>query len=310
MTQKTDWKKKQVNRIVESFTDMDERQQMEVMDAIKYNYALQAARQVGMTKTVTFGDMYETAIERQKHFNKFEGFGCGLPYFDQATMGFREGELIVISAPSSFGKTAVAMNIVAHLAANTLKKVVMITMEMTPAEVSTRLYNMVDKSDHDTLKENFIIQTELSVSAEHVKAIVKKHKPDILLIDHLGFLANQESGNDERERLNLAIAKVKRIAINEHIPIIMISHVSKTRSGASGEATLQDIKGTSNTEQDSDIVFMINRPKEQEYADQGTWQIVVQLAKHRTKQPPRLYLKNVLMEMKGLRIDGKYSMYN
>ena len=310
MTQKTDWKKKQVTRMVESFTDMDENQQMEVMDAIKYNHALQAARQVGMTKTVTFGDMYEVAIERQKHFNKYEGFGCGLPYFDEATMGFRGGELIIIAAPSNFGKTMVAMNIGAHLAANTLKKVVMITMEMTPAEVSTRLYNMVDQADHDSLKDNFVIQTELSVSAEHVRAIVKKHKPDILIIDHLGFLAKQEPGAEERQQIDTAMAKIKRLAINENIPIIMISHVSKTRSGGSGEATVQDLKGSSAIEQDSDMVFMINKPKMQEFEKEGIIQIVVKLEKHRTKSPKHLFHKNVIIQMKGVSTDGKYTMYN
>jgi len=310
MAEKKDWKQKAVNRIVEQFADMDEPQQAKVMDAIKYNYALQAAKEVGMTKTVTFGDMYATAIERQKHFNKFEGFGCGLPYFDRATMGFRGGELIIIAAPSNFGKTMVAMNIVAQLAANTLKKVVMITMEMTPAEVSTRLFNMVDKADHDTLKENFIIQTELTVSAEHVKAIVKKHKPDILLIDHLGFLAKQEPGTEERQQIDTAMAKIKRLAINENIPIIMISHVSKTRSGSSGEATVSDLKGSSAIEQDSDIVFMINKPKNQNFMDQGIIEIVLKLEKHRTKSPRGLFHQKVLIQVKGVRTDGKYTVYN
>lgn len=310
MKQKTDWKKKQVARMVEGYTEMDEQQQMEVMDAIKYDYALQATRQVGMTKTVTFGDMYETAIQRQQFFNKYEGFGCGLPYFDHATMGFRGGELIVIAAPSNFGKTMVAMNIVANLAVNAMKKVVFITMEMTPAEVSTRLYNMIDKADHDTLKENFIIQTELSVSAEHVKAIVKKHKPDILVVDHLGFLSKQEPGQDERAQIDGAVAKIKRLAINENIPIILISHVSKSRSGASGEATAMDLKGSSAIEQDADIVFMINKPKQQMFADQGIIEVVVKLEKHRTKSPRNLFHQSVLIQMKGVRTDGKYTMYS
>ena len=310
MTARKDWKTKQVTRVVEQFSEMDSDQQAKVMDAIKYNFALQAAKEVGMTTTVTFGDMYETAIERQKHFNKFEGFGCGLPYFDQATMGFRGGELIIIAAPSNFGKTMVAMNIVAHLAANTLKKVVMITMEMTPAEVSTRLFNMVDKEDHPTLKENFIIQTELSVSAEHVKAIVKKHNPDILLIDHLGFLAKQEPGTEERQQIDTAMAKIKRLAINENIPIILISHVSKTRSGDKGEATVSDLKGSSAIEQDSDIVFMINKPKTQNLSHQGIIEIVLKLEKHRTKSPRGLFHQKVLLQVKGVRTDGKYTLYN
>ena len=307
---KADWKKKQVARMVEQYTEMDDNQKLEVMDAIKYNHALEAARQVGMTKTVTFGDMYDVAIERQKHFNKMEGFGCGLPYFDDATMGFRGGEVIVVAAPSNFGKTMVSMNIVANLAANTLKKVVMITMEMTPAEVATRLYNMVDKEDHASLKENFVIQTELSVSAEHVKAIVKKHKPEILLIDHLGFLAKQEPGSDERQQIDTAMQKVKRLAINENIPIILISHVSKTRSGSGGEATAQDLKGSSAIEQDSDIVFMLNKPKQQNFLHEGITEVVMNLEKHRTKSPKGLFHVPQVIQMKGVRTNGKYSLYN
>ena len=308
MAQKADWKKKQVARMVEQYTDMDDTQKLEVMDAIKYNHALEAARQVGMTKTVTFGDMYDVAIERQKHFNKFEGFGCGLPYFDQATMGFRGGEVIIVAAPSNFGKTMVSMNIVANLAANTLKKVVMITMEMTPAEVSTRLFNMVDKADHPALKQNFFIQTELSVSTEHVKAIVKKHKPDILLIDHLGFLAKQEPGTEERQQIDSAMQKIKRLAINENIPIIMISHVAKSRSGAEGEATVQDLKGSSAIEQDSDIVFMLNKPKQQNYLHEGITEVEMKLEKHRTKSPRGLFHQKAIIQMKGVRTNGEYTL--
>lgn len=304
---KSDWRQKQVARMVEGFSEMDEKQQMEVMDAIKYNFALQAAKQVGMTKTVTFGDMYESALKRQKYFNKYEGFGSGLPYFDEATMGFRPGEVTIIAGPSSVGKTMVAMNIVANTVLTTLKKAVMITMEMTPEEVSSRLYNMVDKKEHDVIKDNFIIQTELSVSAEHVKAIVKKHKPDILIIDHLGFLAKQESGSDLKTRVDSAIAKVKRLAINEKIPIILISHVSKTRSGDSGEATASDLMGSAGIEQDSDIVFMINRQKMQSNT-QGK-EIIVVLEKHRTKDPYLKYEKITLI-MKGVKTDGKYSLHN
>lgn len=310
MSNKGDWRKKQVTRLVDSFSEMDERQQLEVMDAIKYNYALKAAKEVGMTKTVTFGDMYEAAIHRQKFFNKFEGFGCGLPYFDDATMGFRPGEVTIIAAPSNFGKTMVAMNVVANIVTNTLKKVNMITMEMTPEEVSTRLYNMIDVKDHGPMKENFRIQTELSVSAAHVEAIVKKDNPDILVIDHLGFLAKQESGSDERAQIDSAIAKVKRLAINFKIPIILICHVSKTRSGVSGEATAQDLKGSSGIEQDSDIVIMLNRPKQQMYEDKGITEIVVNLEKHRTKSPRNLYHKKAIIQMKGVRTDGQYTMYS
>lgn len=299
---KTDYRKKQVKRIIESYQELDDNQKTEVMDAIKYNYALEAAKQINKTKTVTFGDMYGIAQERQKFFNKYEGFGSGLRYFDEATMGFRGGEVTIIAGPSGYGKTMMSMNIVANVVAKTLKKCVMISMEMTPEEIATRLYNMVD--DHKPLMDNFIIQTELSVSTEHVKAIIEKHKPDIVLIDHLQFLANQEPGFQEYERINSAIAKVKRIAINSNLPIVLISHVAKTRSGEEGEATAADLHGSSAIEKDSDIIIMINRAKS--LPDN---QLVCMLCKHRTKKP-ELYLEKCVLTVSGVRTDGSYRLYS
>lgn len=308
MTQKTDWKKKQLARAIENFSDMSEDQQMEFMDAVKYNFALQAAKQVGMTKTVTFGDMYEIAKERQKYFNKFEGFGCGLPYFDQATMGFRGGELIIIAAPSNYGKTMLAMNIVSNICAGALKKVAFITMEMTSGEVSTRLYNMIDVQNHDSIKDTFIIQNELDVNTEHIREIIKRDKPEMVVIDYLNLLARQEPGNDERMQIDAAVAKTKRLAMDFNIPIILISQLSKTRSGADGEATIQDLKGSSAIEQASDIVFIINKPKTQMYKDEGIIEVVANLEKHRTKSP-QLYHQKVILQMKGVRTNGEYSLY-
>jgi len=307
MAEKKNWEQKQVDRVIDQFTDMSSSQQTKVLDAIKYNHALQAMKEVGMTKTVTFGDLYQDAVDNQKHFNKFQGFGSGLPYFDQATMGFRPGEITVIAGPSSVGKTMVAMNIVANIVALTLKKAVMISMEMTDKEVASRLYNMVDRKDDGIVSKNFIVQTELSVSAEHVKAIIKREKPDIVIIDHLGFLAKQESGPDLKTRIDAAIAKIKRLAINENIPIILISHVAKTRSGDDGAASAQDLMGSAGIEQDADIVLILNRKKTQNNPEGK--EVVITLEKHRTKDPSLKY-KSATLLMKGVRTDGKYTLSN
>ena len=89
----------------------------------------------------------------------------------------------------------------------------------------------------------------------------------------------------------------------------MISHVSKTRSGDGGGASVQDLKGSSAIEQDSDMVFMINRPKEQPFAEQGITQVVVKLEKHRTKSPKGFFHVPMLINMKGVRTNGEYTLY-
>lgn len=300
------FREKRVKRMLEDFTEMSETDQAKVLDQIKYQGALQAAKEVGKTTTVSFDDRYEEAKKRQDFFNKFEGFGTGMRYFDEATMGFRPGEVIVIAGPSNFGKTMVALNIVTSAAEKALKKVLIVSMEMTMDEIFSRVYNIAE--DHEAVKKNLMVQTELSVSPAHIAAMIDRDKPDIVMIDHLQFLANQVPGQGEYERIGIAIAKVKRIAITKKIPIILISHVAKTRSGVGGQASNADLKGASNIEQDSDIVIMLNRPK-----DSGVKgnEIICTLTKHRTKKP-EVFLDNCLVTMKGIKVayDGEYTLYN
>lgn len=299
------YREKRIARLVEEFEEMTDTDREQVLDKIKFKGALKAIAEVAKTDTRTFREGYDEAKRRQSFFNKFEGFGTGMRYFDDATMGFRGGEVIVIAGPSNFGKTMIALNILASVAEQTLKRVLIISMEMTSDEIFSRVYNMT--SDHEAVKDNVLVQTELVVSPDHISKMIERDKPDLVMVDHLQFLANVVSGNSEYERIGLAIAQIKRIAIKKKVPIIVISHVAKTRSGEGGNASNADLKGASNIEQDSDIVIMLNRPK-----DTGVKgnEIICTLTKHRTKKP-KIFLDPCVIKLEGIKVanNGDYSLY-
>lgn len=294
------YKQKLVRRLVESFDELDEAAQAEVLDKIKYNNALSAAMEAAKTDTVTFGDLYSEAERRQATFNKSEGIGCGLRYFDDTTMGFRPGELTIIAAPPNIGKTTLALNILVNSAITALKKVLVISLEMTKEEVASRIFNIANKEYHDHIKENVVIQTDLSVSAGNIRHIIKREKPDLVMVDMLQMLADKERGS-EYERVSAAVAKVKSVALDTSTPIILISHVAKTRSGKDGEATASDLKGSSEIEQRADIGIMINK------TDFDSDDMVVYCFKHRTRRPSTFHKKCVI-RVKGIKVldDGEY----
>lgn len=295
------YQERAIKRIVEIYAELPEAAKRKVIDDIRYQSIMQAAEEVNKTHTVCFGDLYADAMERQKYFNSFEGFGTGLKYFDDATMGFRPGEVVVIAGPTNYGKTTVALNAVVSAITHSRKKVLVISMEMRALEIASRVYNMTD--DHDALMENLIIQTELSVNTKHIAAMIERHHPDMLMLDHIQFLANQEDGK-EYERITAATAKFKRLAIDYSLPAIAISHVGRSRSGKNGEADVSDLKGSSSIEQDCDIGIMINRQAEQEIGNE----ITLKLFKHRTKRP-LVFHKACVLSMDGVRIVDRGNYY-
>lgn len=301
----TKYEDKIAKRIIEQYEELPASSQQAILDEIKYKNILSAAEEIKKTGTAYFGDLYFEAEERSKHFNKFEGMMTGLRYFDDATMGLRAGELIIIAGASNIGKTMIGMNVCLNAAINNQKKLLIISLEMTAGEVAGRLYAMHD--NHEAMMESIVIQTNLSVNTNHVQAMINRHKPDLVLIDHLQFLANQERFSSEYERVSSAIAKVKRIALDNKLPVVLISHVAKTRSGGHGEATAADLKGASNVEQDCDVGLMLNQTD-----DQRQWnELYIKNFKHRTKRP-KLFHKRCTIIMDGVRIadEGNYTMEN
>lgn len=294
------YKQKLIRRLVESFDELDEAGQAEVLDKIKYNSALSAAMEASKTDTVTFGDLYGEAEKRQATFNLFDGIGCGLQYFDDTTMGFRPGEVILLAAPENLGKTTIALNIIVNSVVSSLKRGLIISMEMTKEEVASRIYNIADKEYHEHIKDNIVIQTDLRVSASNIEHIIKREKPDIVMIDLLQMLADSERGS-EYERVSKAMAKVKAVALKTNTPIILISHVAKTRSGKDGEATALDLKGSSEIAQRIDVGIMINK------TDFDSDNMVLYCFKHRTRRPSTFHKKCVIT-VHGIKVlnDGVY----
>lgn len=293
---------KAIKRIAEVYDELTESGKEKVLDLIKYDGILKAAADIAKTKTVHFGDLYSEAIERQKTFFTFEGMATGIQYIDDATMGLRGGETTIIAGPSNLGKTMFALNVLTRAVINNNGvKALIISMEMPAIDIVSRMYNMAHHDEHEPLMENVIVQTDLDVNTRHIAVMIKKHKPDIVLIDHIQFLANQEKAPSEYERTNLAVKRVQRLAVTNNIPILIISHVAKSRSGKNGKASAQDLKGSSSIEQDSDIVIILNRDEEQ----RQNGHLSVDLVKQR-KKGSKLYYKPCVIKFDGIKLANDY----
>jgi replicative DNA helicase len=242
------------------------------------------------------------------------GVPTGLPHLDQMTGGWQKGDLIILAARPSMGKTSMAMNM-GLAAAKAGKKVRIFSLEV-------RAQNLVDKMilsyldiDSNDYRLGYItasqwetiegarklvgglpvrIDDHSSSTFPHMKAVVRGdiragNKPDLVIIDYLQ-LATPEKGNRNYNREN-EVAQMSRaakaIAKDLDIPVILLSQMSREVEKRKGNRPqLSDLRESGAIEQDADLVVFLWRPwvygkevDEHGNTTQGMGELVI--AKHR-----------------------------
>lgn len=234
--------------------------------------------------------MYNLMLH-QEEMEKAEGMGIttGNTLLDRENGGFYPGQMIVIGARPSVGKSAY-MGQMAMAIAKSGKKVGIISLEMNNNEIGARLSSLGTDEDFRTIfrslyrdadhkaqwyrKIQELIElpiyitdkTDVSPASIKAKAIKLKHSEglDILMIDYLQ-LVNSESDQKNRTREN-EVGQISRqcklLAKELNIPVVVLCQLNRAVTGRDGVKRypqLSDLRESGSIEQDADIVMFIHR---------------------------------------------------
>ncbi len=221
------------------------------------------------------------------------GLSSGFPVLDSKINGLKSGELFVIAARPSMGKTSFLLNIIEHVALDLKKPVLMFSCEMPSVQLVERLIfsrghvsrtqlsltrslsvNEM-KAFNAAMKE--LIDSQLviddtpgiSISALRAKArrVMQKH-PDLSLIgiDYLQLMRShtkQALGSREREIAEIS-GGLKNLAKELGIPIVVLAQLNRgpeNRIGANrGTPQMSDLRESGAIEQDADMIGLLYRP--------------------------------------------------
>lgn len=223
----------------------------------------------------------------------------GLPSLDKLIGGFEKGELITLGGYSGGGKTTLALNIATQIA-QTGGKVLYFSLEMTKVEMHKRLvcsslrisdfskitqeefYTVVEKSKslENDLPLEFIDDADVTV--EKISAICAGKKDlSLIIIDHLHILRSEKRFKDQLALLTYLSRKVKIIAQELNIPILLLSQLNRSNAGRDVKSPiLSDLRGSGSIEQDSNLVIfvytaenllMLQKPEETEEKKYNKW---------------------------------------
>lgn len=254
------------------------------------------------------------------------GLPSGFTDLDNMTSGFNPGELIIIAARPSMGKTAFSLNIASHMALRAKKTVAYFSVEMSKESLMMRVIaaeakisigeirtgRIQDTSWHKLMNACgaiadaplFIDETS-GISPFEIRARCRRLKAtsglDCIMIDYLQLMSLKQKV-DSREREVAEISKtLKAIAKELQIPVIALAQLNRGVEGRSDRRPmLSDLRESGSIEQDADVIMMLYR---EDYYDkespekQGAAKVII--AKQRNGPTGDV----------DLRFDGKYNLF-
>jgi replicative DNA helicase len=234
-----------------------------------------------------------TIEEYHKNQGMLTGIGTGFTDFDKMTTGLHAGEMIVIAARPSVGKTSLAMNIAEHVALELKIPTGVFSLEMTADQLVLRMLCSRSRVNLRSIREGFLAERDfpkltgaagklasapliiddtsaLSILQLRAKARRMKQQHDIKLfvIDYLQLLHSTSRRADNRQQEIADISGgIKALAKELAVPIIVLSQLNRDvekRAGKDAKPRLSDLRESGAIEQDADLVGLLYREKETE----------------------------------------------
>ena len=231
-------------------------------------------------------------IERSQHSTGITGVHSGFHKIDQFTMGWQPGNLIILGARPSVGKTAFALNLARNAAVEFNEPVAFFSLEMTSMELIDRLIATESGISSDKLKGKLkLLPDEWQVLEQSVgkivkaplyidetpgitlteftakaKRLVREKGVKIIFVDYLQLMHSgkpQVGGFSKVQEVTDISNTLKTTAKELNIPIIALAQLNRnlmSRMGSNGKPVLSDLKDSGSIEQDADIVVFLHRP--------------------------------------------------
>jgi replicative DNA helicase len=260
-------------------------------------------------------DELEGAIEA-KQSGLIRGIPSGFYDLDKLTSGFRPGQLVVIAARPSLGKTSLAMNIGEYVALEKRLPVGVFSLEMAPSELMFRLLCSRARVDTSSAARGELTErdqpklalasTEINKAPLHLidaagmtisqimakaRRLAQEHHVKLLIADYLQLIRSGERrAENETAEITLVSNGLKAMARELNVPVIALAQLNRQTERENRKPRLSDLRSSGAIEQDADLVCLLHREEDHK----ETVEVTLILAKHRngpTGQIDLVFLK-------------------
>ena len=240
--------------------------------------------------------------------DKLVGIPSGYPDLDAMTSGFQPGDLIILAARPSVGKTTLALNIAQFLAIQKKIPVAVFSCEMPAEQLAMRLLCSEAKIDSKRIRSSNIADHEYrdlnmafgrlseapiyiddtpNISPIELRAKFRRlqSKTDVklIIIDYLQLLRGSKKKSESRyHEVSEIVREIKAFAKESNIALISLSQLSRDiEKRQDKRPLLSDLRESGEIEQTADLILFIHRNDEEVDPTQDFCNIQLFIAKHR-----------------------------
>lgn len=262
---------------VESFVDQAESEIFKVSEN-KTQTGLVGSMEIVKASIQKIEELYKNKAE-------ITGIGTGFKKLDEMTAGLHPGEMTIIAARPSMGKTAFSLNIAQHVALRLKKTVAYFSLEMGKESMMMRMLSAESKVSMSEIRNGriqdsawpklinaasalseasiFIDDTpgvspfEIRSRARRLKA---EHGLDVIMIDYLQLMSMKQKYSSREQEVAEISKSLKAIAKELQIPVIALAQLNRGVEGRTEKKPmLSDLRESGSIEQDADVIMMLYR---------------------------------------------------
>jgi replicative DNA helicase len=219
---------------------------------------------------------------------RVRGLSTGFAKFDEMTGGLNGGELIILAARPSMGKTALALNIAQHVATHPKlrKPVAVFSLEMSSSSLLTRLLCSAARVDQHKFRAGYLNQEERrklqvaladlteaplyldDTAGVHLMDVHSKlrrmkaeHGLSLVVIDYLQLMSSRGRNENRNQEVSAISRGLKLMSKDLDTPFVVLSQLSRASETRPGDhkPQLSDLRDSGSIEQDADLVAFIYR---------------------------------------------------
>ena len=217
---------------------------------------------------------------------RIKGVSTGLYKLDEMTGGMHAGDLFILAARPSMGKTALALNIAHHVATKGEQAVAIFSLEMSKESLLTRMLCAGARVDsqrfragylnaderrklqaglNDLVQAPIFIDDTAGVHLMDIHAKLRRlqaeRKLGLVVVDYLQLMSARGRSENRNQEISTISRGMKLLAKEMSVPLLVLSQLSRAPETRQGDhrPQLSDLRESGSIEQDADLVAFIFR---------------------------------------------------